>query len=282
MKKIKLTVFMSLVLTMLSCGNDDDATTNQPIQQSNIELVRDALTLVNDASNASLILDYYDLSIINQWADASLDIAGFSNLLIERNQQNTTINREIFRIVAEGDLVMTQSRVIIGNDAPLAVASVFRIANNKIVRQWNVRQEVPTPEVSIANGNTLFDGAGDTSIEISESDLERNKQTVRDFFTLGFMQGDAIAMEALFGDEYIQHNPAIENGQDAVLAFIANGGFPVEIKQIAAQGDLVFVLADYSAFQSNIVDIFRLDTNGKIVEHWDIAEAASTNTDFFN
>lgn len=283
MTKLKLVPFFLLAIILLtSCTKDDDNATILTLEEVNTALAKDALSLVYDESNPALISNYYDISMKNQFSDISLDFSDYSDLITQRNQQNTTNTREIFRTIAEGDLVMVQSKVTIGSDSALAILNVFKIADNKIIRQWNVRQAISNPEVSALNGNTQFDGGGNINASVTQTELERNKPTVRDFINIGFSQGNEPAFEALFGDEYIQHNPSFPNGKDVILGFIENGGFPVEIKQIGAQGDLVFILADYSAFSSNIIDIFRLDDNGKAVEHWDVSESKSTNTDFFN
>jgi len=54
------------------------------------------------------------------------------------------------------------------------------------------------------------------------------------------------------------------------------------VKRIAAEGDLVFmpVFSRISAQDrgESVVDIFRFDRNGKIVEHWDVIQAVPEKT----
>jgi predicted SnoaL-like aldol condensation-catalyzing enzyme len=61
---------------------------------------------------------------------------------------------ETKRIVAEGDLVVIHSHLILkpGNRGS-AVVEIFRLENDKIVEHWDVAQEIP--ETS-ANNNTMF------------------------------------------------------------------------------------------------------------------------------
>ena len=110
---------------------------------------------------------------------------------------------------------------------------------------------------------------------------ERNKQTVLDFYEVGLNQKDFHAAAKLIGDRYVQHNPRIADGIDGFAAFLATlrQDFPelkAEVKRIFAEAD--FVIAHVYGVRvpgqqgTAIVDIFRLDPNAKIVEHWDVMQ----------
>ncbi|MFF3670725.1 nuclear transport factor 2 family protein [Microtetraspora malaysiensis] len=112
-------------------------------------------------------------------------------------------------------------------------------------------------------------------------DLERNKQTVLAFYEAGLNQKDFETASKLIGDRYVQHNPKIADGIEGFEAFLRQlrEDFPAlraEIKRIFADGD--FVIAHVHGVRvpgqlgTAIVDIFRLDQNGKIVEHWDVMQ----------
>ena len=106
--------------------------------------------------------------------------------------------------------------------------------------------------------------------------LERNKQTVLDFYEAGLNQKDFDQAAGLIGGRYVQHTPRIADGIDGFEAFLATlrQDFPdlrAEVKRIFADGE--YVVAHVYGVRvpgrpgTAIVDIFRLDPDGKIVEH---------------
>jgi predicted SnoaL-like aldol condensation-catalyzing enzyme len=91
---------------------------------------------------------------------------------------------------------------------------------------------------------------GSERVVTDQQHLEHNKKNVMAFYDLMFNHNNpAEAINRYVGEVYIQHNPAVPDGKEA------------------------------------FIDIFRLDHNGKIVEHWDVLQriperSANDNTMF--
>ena len=110
--------------------------------------------------------------------------------------------------------------------------------------------------------------------------LEANKMNAMRFYQLLVGDYDYEGARNLVGDVYIQHNPYITDGYDALVDAMENNprwaGRPkmkLEMRYPVAEGDIVYfqvVLAGKQGTKATVWERFRFDSNGKIVEHWDV------------
>jgi len=122
--------------------------------------------------------------------------------------------------------------------------------------------------------------------------LEENKRIAREWHELAQRQPEE-AVAKYIGPHYRQHNPGSADGPESLIQTMKwfTQNFPelrMETKRIIAEGDYV-VLHSHLIMKpgdrgSAVVEMFRLE-NGRIVEHWDVAQeipeiSANDNTMF--
>ncbi len=128
-----------------------------------------------------------------------------------------------------------------------------------------------------------------STVAMAQTTPEQNKANALAFYEMAFNQHKVQeATDKYIGKEYLQHNPTVADGGkafvDAFVPFLkANPKSRAEIKRVMADGDLVMLhvhskLNDEDRGEA-VVDIFRFDENGKIVEHWDVIQAVPEKTE---
>ncbi|MEP2947855.1 MAG: nuclear transport factor 2 family protein [Lentilitoribacter sp.] len=116
------------------------------------------------------------------------------------------------------------------------------------------------------------------------SDVNKNKTIVGKALQELFIDKDVAAVDRYFGPEYIQHNPDVASGTEALkglAGYLAtNENFNVQSFRMIGEGDLVATHSIYEGFAEVplvALDVFRIE-NDRIVEHWDNLTPVVTET----
>lgn len=118
----------------------------------------------------------------------------------------------------------------------------------------------------------------ESKIEIQKQEqatLEANKKVVTDFYQDLFGNQNYHNIDKYVGPIYIQHNPNVADGREALqqmlpVWFKDAPKYQLDFNLVIAEKDLVFVqvITEKEGNRTSTMDVFRV-TNGKISEHWD-------------
>lgn len=116
-------------------------------------------------------------------------------------------------------------------------------------------------------------------------DCKKNKENAVAFYKTAYEGNPRQAIELYVGNEYIQHNPDVEDGLDGFINYFERmqTEYPdksIEFMRCIAEGDLVALHTHQTWPGSDeyvTMDFFRFGENGKIVEHWDAIQQIPKN-----
>lgn len=208
--------------------------------------------------------------------------------LTERLKYCGLLVHRVARIVSDDDLAFVHVKY--SGAAPVAGVDIFRFDDRgRICEHWNVRQ--PMPEGSSQGDDRI------ASLLTPDAPPAHHprwlKQRVGRMLVELWSQGNPALVAEYYAPGYIQHNADMPGGfarireiveTDIVKYMAATGGaFPVDVHAMAAEGDIVCVYLSifmaginrHDGARSTNVDIFRVDRDGKMIEHWDVLEMDS-------
>lgn len=123
-------------------------------------------------------------------------------------------------------------------------------------------------------------------VDVTDSRALRNKDNVLGWYDLMINRKQAEAAAAKYvSPDYIQHNPLIPDGSDGLGTFFGQvtkerTRARVVVHRIIAVGDYVWAHVNFlNLFNDDPddtgvagVDIFKMDADGRAIEHWDVLQ----------
>lgn len=131
-----------------------------------------------------------------------------------------------------------------------------------------------TAATLVASGIT----SSQTTATQSQAKVAMNKKQTVGTFLGAVLQHDPDKMRELANADYIQHNPFIPTGLESfiqLLPVLKQNGTTAENVRMFEDGDYVFMhniwrnAKPFGADEMVSFDIIRIDSNGKVAEHWD-------------
>ncbi|CCE10583.1 hypothetical protein BRAS3843_520099 [Bradyrhizobium sp. STM 3843] len=127
-------------------------------------------------------------------------------------------------------------------------------------------------------------------VDLKDDRAIRNKDNILGMYDLMINKGKPEEGAARFmAPAYIQHNPLIPDGADSLGKFFAQiinerMRARVDVHKIIAVGDYVWSHVNFrNLFNDDPqdtgiagVDMFRMDADGKAIEHWDVLQVVGT------
>jgi predicted SnoaL-like aldol condensation-catalyzing enzyme len=230
--------------------------------------------------------------------------AAFEKIFAQFVKPQPTVSETIpslITVLAERDKVVFAT--VSEHDDPAAAGQkyttswfdMWRMEDGKLAEHWDTAQLSPgRPFVTPDQGGALpvVGKTGKDQLELlkaSDPKLAANKKLVFDVWRNIVDAGHAELAPQWIDEGYIQHNPNAATGRAGMQAYFATRpkkdvadyiAWPVV--DIVAQGDLVAIFFARESprpddpsktYTWTWADMFRI-ANGKIVEHWDIAQKA--------
>lgn len=278
MKNLILYSILSLyvIFSLTSCDDDDDNNTSEPTQKEKVASFLEAVNERDASTIENLVTEDYiqHNPFLPTGRDAFVQVV--TTVLTENG---TMVENQ--RMIEEGNFLAMHNLWI--NAAPFGADTVVSFdilrfdANGKIAEHWDAIQPWESQTV---NGNTMIDGpTGITNLDETESNKALAVSIIEDVL----MGKNPDNIVNYIAEDYIQHNPGIDNGlagiQAAVeyLVSIDNMFEYNTIHKVIGEGNFVLTVSEgeWNGTSNAFYDLFRME-NGKAVEHWDVIQPVPT------
>jgi predicted SnoaL-like aldol condensation-catalyzing enzyme len=184
----------------------------------------------------------------------------------------------IHHVIGERDFVFLFVEEKLWNGIDVARAELFRLAGSRIAEHWGAHV---VDEKNRKNANGTFDGSR------VNPDVDYGRKFAARFEDLDLRGFDRQELEAFFESrtpDYKQHSPKGGDGRDGLVSILSKmkqSGTKMIMRprRTIVEGDFIVSHRLYDTSpphplvnRINTFDVFRLNAEGKAVEHWDVME----------
>lgn len=228
---------------------------------------------------ARAISNYLAPGYVEHQYTAGFTRQGLRSYVESRLKANPLHRVIVHQVLGEGNFIFLLAEEKLGNQVDVARGELFRLAGGKIVEHWGAHV---IDDKNRKNPNGTFDGA-----RVNRR-VDYARQFAKRFEELdlqGFNQQILESFNESRVPEYKQHSPKGADGRDGLVAILAqlkaNGQkTTMSPKRVLCDGDFLVSHRLYDSApphplmtRINTFDIFRLNAEGKAVEHWDVMES---------
>jgi predicted SnoaL-like aldol condensation-catalyzing enzyme len=245
--------------------------TTMACEESNKAIVRQVYDEVMNKNNTELINVLFASDIRQHSLTTASGATGIMALVQDLKNNNPKFVATIKHIAADGDYVAVQwhlSATPSNEFSGKAVVDLYKISKGKITEQWSLSS---TLNATTASGNSLFSdlfqykGVKPAATQAVEA---ANKELVTSFYLGLFNDKNLDLLDKYVDPNYLQHNPYVPNGREALRGFAAGrtaGG--LSFFATVSDDDIVWTFGGGDTLQ--LVDMFRV-ADKIIVEHYDL------------
>jgi predicted SnoaL-like aldol condensation-catalyzing enzyme len=227
---------------------------------------------------ARAISTYLAPNYIEHQYTAGFTSQGLRSYVLSRLKSYPSHRVTIHHVLGDGDFIFLLVQETLEANVDVARGELFRLAKGKIAEHWGSHV---IDEKNRKNPNGTFDGT-----QVNRQ-LDYAKRFVKRFEELdlqGFNQGNIESFNESRVAEYKQHSPKGADGRDGLVKILAQAKandqkITMAPKRVFCDGDFILCHRLYDSdpphplvTRINTFDLFRLNAEGKAVEHWDVME----------
>ena len=204
---------------------------------------------------------------------------GLRDLVVRRRDAAPGHGIVVHKVLSEGDLVFVFAEEKMGDGVDVARAELFRLdGDGRIAEHWGAHVE---DEKKRLNPNDTFGGS---EVDRNVDHARRFRDTFEALDARGF-DGQELDTFEISRRDYKQHSPKGGDGIEGLVEILGKAkaaGIKVRMKRFRSLCDGDF-LVSHRLYDTDpphplmtriyTFDIFRLDADGKAVEHWDVMDS---------